>query len=149
MKKLKYILIIIGFIVSIIVGYYLSALFVGKNGEIYNLFIIEDRYYYVLSHLTENYFTIYSALFILITISIYFVTILMLLFPKSTRNGEEQGSSCWESPERITKLLSDTNNSRDDLENIVVYSKREIFLISKLHKFLSDIWFNFKYRKER
>lgn len=145
MKKLKWILIVLGFFFSMGAGYYISALFV--EGEKNTIFTISERYYYVLEHPFENYFSKFTIIFVMMAVIAYFIAVLMLLFQKPTRPGQEQGSSEWENPVRITKLLADNSKSSEDIENVIVYKKRDIFLVSYIFRKIRNVWMAIKYRK--
>ncbi len=60
---------------------------------------------------------------------------------KPTRYGEEQGSSKWENPSRVNKILADQNRSPDDENNVVVYKNK------KPNK-IKNMYLKWKYRNE-
>lgn len=70
-----------------------------------------------------------------------FIVIVAACMHKPTRYGEEQGSSRWESPSRVNKILADLNYSPDDENNIVVYKNK------KPNK-IKNIYLKWKYRNE-
>lgn len=133
MKKFQIVLLIIGLFPVIVAGYYLSALFTpGIKNTIYT---IMDKYQVVKAAPFSNYWSLYSALIILFFLLFYFVfAIVVLLGAKTRRPGEEAGSSKWEDPLRITRLLSDKSKKIDDPMNVVVYKKKKQFFLIRFFR---------------
>ena len=143
-KKSKIIFLILGLIASGILGYYLSALLItdGQN----SVYTIIERFNMVKENPLRNYWNKYSILVILFVLIFYFVFVLYVLFgQKARRPGEEQGSSRWENPERITRLLSNRSNSITDPYNIVVIKEKK--LLSSFIKPLKNVFYKIIYRK--
>ena len=81
----------------------------------------------------------------LFALASYFVLAIYILFGEKTRRpNEEAGSSKWENPMRITKLLSDRSKDTKDPMNIVVLKKRKTFFLIRI---IRDIFFKISTRK--
>lgn len=143
MKKFNIVLLVIFFFPVMICGYYLSALF---SPDVKNtIYTMMDRYKIVKAAPFANYFSKYTVLVLLFFALFYFAIAILVLFGQKTRRpGEEQGSSKWESPQRVSKLLSDRSTSQSDPMNIVVFIKKKpnIFV-----RFFRNIFYLFKSRK--
>lgn len=144
MKKAKIILLIIGIFPVLIFGYYFSALFsstVPKN----TIYTMMDRYQLVKAFPFENYFSKYTVIVNFFLLLIYFLMAIIVIFGEKTRRpNEEQGSSKWESPQRITKLLSDRSTDPKDPMNLVVFKmKKTNFII----RFFRDLFYKLSTRK--
>lgn len=143
MKKFNIVLLVVFFFPVMICGYYLSALF---SPDVKNtIYTMMDRYKIVKAAPFANYFSKYTVVILFFLILFYFVISIIVLFGQKTRRpGEEQGSSKWESPQRVSKLLSDRSKSQSEPMNIVVFIKKKpnIFV-----RFLRNIFYWFKSRK--
>ena len=126
-----------------VAGYYVGALFTpGIKNTIYTMM---DKYKVIKAAPFAMYFSKYTVAAMLFSFAVYFVFAIFILFGEKTyRNGEEAGSSKWESPQRITKLLSDKSTDRKDPLNLVVYKPKKTFF---LIRFFKDIYFRIKTRK--
>lgn len=143
MKKFKAILLFIFFFPVMICGYYVSALFTTDQKN--TVYTMMNRYQIVKAHPFDNYFSKYTLLICLFFMAFYFVIAIIVIFGEKTRRpGEEAGSSKWESPQRITKMLADHNKSQNDPMNLVVYKPKKLFF---LIRFFRNIYFKFKSRK--
>ena len=143
MKKIRIILLAIGLFPVIIAGYYLSALFTpGIKNTIYTMM---DKYKIVEAAPFDNYFSQYTVIIIAFFLMFYFVISILIVFgDKARRTGEEQGSSKWESPQRVSKLLSDRSKDKKDPMNLVVFRRKEPNFVIK---FFRDIFYHVKTRK--
>lgn len=144
MKKAKLILLIIGIFPVLIFGYYFSALFtdsVPKN----TIYTMMDRYQIIKAFPFENYFSKYTVIVLFFLLLSYFILAILVLFGEKTRRpNEEQGSSKWESPQRITRLLSDRSTDPKDPMNLVILKeKKPIFFV----RFFRDLFYKIRTRK--
>ncbi len=126
--------------VPIIIGYYFAAILsTTQKNTIYTMISLAKEVYH---NPFQWYFNKYTILFIVINLILYaFIVLIAACMHKPTRYGEEQGSSKWESPSRVNKILADLNRSPDDENNIVVYK------IKKPNK-IKKIYLKWKYRNE-
>lgn len=143
MKKFSYFLLAIGIIPVLIFGYYFAALFTSDTKN--TIYTMMDRYNIVKAAPFDNYFSKYTVLVILFLLMMYFVLAILILFGAKTRRpGEEQGSSKWESPQRITRLLSDRSKDKKDPMNLVVFKPKKVFFLVRIFR---NIFFKIKTRK--
>lgn len=143
MKKFRIILLGIGIFPVILAGYYLSALFTpGVKNTIYTMM---DKYKIIEAAPFDNYFSKYTVIIITFFLLFYFVFAILIVFgDKARRPGEEQGSSKWESPQRVSKLLSDRSTDKKDPMNLVVFKKKKPnFILS----FFRNLFYKIKTRK--
>ena len=111
----------------IIIGYYFAAILsTTQKNTIYTMISLAKEVY---NNPFQWYFNKYTILFIVINLILYAFI------------GEEQGSSKWESPSRVNKILADLNCSPDDEKNVVVYKNK------KPNK-IKNIYLKWKYRNE-
>lgn len=127
-------------------GYYLSAIIpsAAASGEIS---MITDNFNMVAADPFHNYWNGYSLMYIIGCLLIYGCFVLYYIAGKKpTRNGEEQGSSKWENPKKVTKKLADHNNKPGAEGNIVVIikSKNPIFKFFGLFK---NVYYKIRFYK--
>lgn len=142
-KKSQIFLLILGFIASCLLGYYISALLItdGKN----TIYTMMDQFKIVKANPFANYWNKYSLIVIIFVLLFYFVISLVVIFgEKARRPGEEQGSSRWESAQRITRMLSDRSTDKTDPFNVIVFKEKKLPFIVR---FFRNIFYKIKSRK--
>lgn len=128
------------------VGYYLSAI-IPSAAAFGKISMLAENFNRITAAPFQNYWNSYSMMYIIGCLLIYGCFVLYYIVGKKpTRNGEEQGSSKWENPKKITKKLADHNNKPGAEGNIVVItkSKNPIF---KFFEIFRNVYYKMRFYK--